>query len=184
TTAAAIWQQMMKTNSIAIILRQNKHIKRTAGQILIAQLCDYHIRKAPYNMSYLIYEKWCINLSVENLDAVAQICSYYIANNKFELSCYSVGKSVEDIQKILYDADLYEETDNITFEQAIINANINQTSIDDDNDIVSEEVFKLEKTLDLSNLSFLPDENRQAEADMVDDDALDAESSDWLEEFN
>ncbi|CAG8595849.1 3783_t:CDS:2, partial [Cetraspora pellucida] len=102
----------------------------------------------------------------KNLDAVAQIRSYYIANNKFELSRYSVGKSVEDIQKILYDADLYEETDNITFEQAIINANINQTSIDDDNNIVSEEVFK------------------QAEADMIDDDALDAKSSDWLEEFN
>ncbi|CAG8467776.1 5855_t:CDS:2 [Cetraspora pellucida] len=133
---------------------------------------------------YKILEKEKNLTLVENLDAVAQIHSYYIANNKFELLCYSVEKSVEDIQKILYDADLYEETNNITFEQAIINANINQTSIDDDNDIVSEEVFKLEETLNLSNLSFLPDENRQAEADMVDDNALDAESSNWLEEFN
>lgn len=53
TTAATIWQQMMKTTSITTILKQNKHIKRTAGQILIAQLRDYHTRKASYNASYM-----------------------------------------------------------------------------------------------------------------------------------
>ncbi|CAG8622511.1 1187_t:CDS:2, partial [Dentiscutata heterogama] len=88
----------------------------------------------------------------------------------------------EDIRKILYDADLYEETNAITFEQAIINVNINQSSIDDDNDIVSEESLELEEALDLSNLSFLPETGRQTDADM--DDVLEAGSSDWLEEFN
>jgi len=39
-------------------------------------------------------------LSVKNLDTIAQIHSYYIANNKSELSHYSIGKSEAEIQQI------------------------------------------------------------------------------------
>ncbi|CAG8762625.1 12767_t:CDS:1, partial [Cetraspora pellucida] len=68
-----------------------------------------------------IYEKRRVSFSVKNLDAIAQIRSYYIANSKYELPHYSVDKPIEDIKKTLYDADLYEESDNVTFEQAIMN---------------------------------------------------------------
>ncbi|CAG8619271.1 9331_t:CDS:2, partial [Racocetra fulgida] len=201
TTAAAIWQQMMKISSVITILKQNRHIKRTAGQILVAQLRDYHVRKAPYNALYTvnvdnpktwwetceskfpylqllaiklfsvsphaasceriwstcgwIYGQRRVNLSVENIDAIAQVRSNYIANNKFELPRYSENKSAEDIRKILYNADLYEETDTVNFEQAILNANINQSSVDDDNNVISQMHVDLEPG-----------------------------SSDWLEEFN
>ncbi|CAG8529144.1 2995_t:CDS:2 [Scutellospora calospora] len=96
----------------------------------------------------------------------------------------SANKSAEDIRKVLYDADLYEEADNITFEQAIMDANIDQSSIDDDNDVVSEKFFELEKTLDLSNSSFLSEASRQTEVDVANDDAFEVDSNDWLEEFN
>ncbi|CAG8703135.1 21928_t:CDS:2, partial [Gigaspora margarita] len=219
-----ITNEMVQT----IILRKRGFFQDVSGQILIAQLRDYHVRKPPYNASYTVNvdpqtwwetcesnfpylrllaiklfsvsphaasceRVWSIcgwvygqrrtNLSIENLDAIAQIRSYYIANNKFELPRYSIDKSAEDIRKILYDADLYEESDAITFEQAIMNANINQSNIDDDNDIVSEEFFELEEALDLSNPSFLTETSRQTITD-IDDDVLEAGPSDWLEEFN
>ncbi|CAG8434621.1 6010_t:CDS:2 [Scutellospora calospora] len=207
-TAAAVWQQMMKT-----------------GHII--KLRDYHVRKSPYNATYIsnvdspqiwwetcepnlpylqllaiklfsvsphaancecvwstcgwIYGKRRISLSVKNLDAIAQIRSYYIANSKSELPHYGIDKSAEDIKKILYNTDLYEEINDIALEQAIMNVNINQSSIDNDYDIISEEFFELEDALDLSNLTFLPEESKQIDADIVDDDAG---SSDWLEEFN
>ncbi|CAG8720744.1 11258_t:CDS:1, partial [Dentiscutata heterogama] len=85
-----------------------------------------------------------------------------------------INKSAEDIRKILYDANLYEETDTITFEQAITNVNIDQSSMDDDNDIVSEESFELEEALNLSNSLFLP-KTSQTEAD-IDNNVLDTGS--------
>ncbi|CAG8484754.1 8145_t:CDS:1, partial [Scutellospora calospora] len=61
--------------------------------------------------------------------------------------------------------------------QVIMNANINQSSIDDDDDIVLEEFFELEEALDLSNLSFLSEASKQTVTD-IDDDILEAGPSD------
>ena len=74
---------------------------------------------------------------VENLNAIAQIHSYYIANNKSELSYYGTGQSEEEIQQILRDADLYEEEEEITLEDDIFNADLNKSSIDDDFEIIN-----------------------------------------------
>ncbi|CAG8731187.1 7989_t:CDS:1, partial [Racocetra fulgida] len=117
-----------------------------------------------------------------NLDAIAQIRSYYIANSKFKLPHYSIDKPIDDIKRTLYNADLYEETNNIVFEQALMTININQSNTDDDDDNVSEEFFELDNTLDLSNSSFRTKTSNQSEADIVDDN--DAGPSNWLEEFN
>ena len=45
-----------------------------------------------------IYRTHYTRLLVENLDAIAQIHSYYIANNKFELSYQSKKHSEEEIR--------------------------------------------------------------------------------------
>ncbi|CAG8620223.1 7222_t:CDS:2 [Cetraspora pellucida] len=71
----------------------------------------------------------------------------------------------------------------IDFEQAILNANINQFSVDDDNDVVQKELFEIEGTLDLSNTSFLPEMSKQTKVD-IDVNVLEPGSSNWLEEFN
>lgn len=53
------------------------------------------------------------NILVKNLDAIAQIHSHYIVNNKSELSHYGVKKSEEEIQQILRNANLYEHEEKI-----------------------------------------------------------------------
>ena len=52
TTAAVIWQQMIRIPEISTILKRNKHNKQQSGEVLIAQLRDYHIQQSPYNASY------------------------------------------------------------------------------------------------------------------------------------
>ncbi|CAG8692431.1 5035_t:CDS:2, partial [Ambispora gerdemannii] len=117
-----------------------------------------------------IYGTRRTRLSIGNLDVVAQIHSYYIANNKAKLPYYGV--------------DLYEEVDDITFEQSMMNANINQSSIDDDDEFISEETFELEESLDLSNLQFLPVTEQN---DVEDDNTSEIESNelaDYLAELD
>ncbi|PKY60894.1 hypothetical protein RhiirA4_485160 [Rhizophagus irregularis] len=94
---------------------------------------------------------------VKNLDAIAQIHSYYIFNNKSELSHYGVEKSEEEIQQILRDADLYEEEEEITLEEIMAEINLEQTAIDDDLEAINDEPLELEEALNLSNSRFLHD---------------------------
>jgi len=56
---------------------------------------------------------------VENLNVIAQIYSYYITNNKSELSHYSIGKFEEEIQQILKNANLYKNEEEITLEKVM-----------------------------------------------------------------
>ena len=102
-----------------------------------------------------IYRTRRTRILVENLDAIAQIHSYYIANNKSELSYYGTEQSEEEIRQILRDADLYDDEEEITFESAILNADLNKSNIDDNSEIINEEPLELEKSLDLSNTRFL-----------------------------
>ena len=53
TTAAAIWQQMMKIPEILAILKRNNHSKRKAGEVLMSQLRDYQLHQPPYDTSYI-----------------------------------------------------------------------------------------------------------------------------------
>lgn len=210
------------------MLRQNKHSKQKSGEVLIAQLRDYHTQQPPYNASY-VYNfdtpiKWwqtcetnppylqqlaiklfsvsphaascervwsvCgwihgtrrTRLSVENLDAIAQIHSYYIANNKTELSHYSIGKSEAEIQQILRDADLYEEEDEVIFEEIIAKVNLEQSAADDDSEIIDDEPLELEETLDLSNSRFL--QNATTPAVEHDENNNSVDLANWLVEFD
>src|SRR6185369_3022569 len=40
-------------DNIVTMLKKNKHNKQTAREILMAQLRDYHIKKSPYDTSYI-----------------------------------------------------------------------------------------------------------------------------------
>ncbi|PKK61751.1 hypothetical protein RhiirC2_856073 [Rhizophagus irregularis] len=203
TTAAALWQQMLRIPEILTMVKRNKHSKRKSGEILIAQLRDYHTRQSPYNASYIYNidtpirwwqtcemkppylqylatkmfsvsphaanceRIWSVcgwihgtrrtKILVKNLDAIAQIHSYYIFNNKSELSHYGVEKSEEEIQQILRDADLYEEEEEITLEEIMTEINLEQTAIDDDLEAINDEPLELEEALNLSNSRFLHD---------------------------
>ncbi len=118
---------------------------------------------------------------MENLDAIAQIYSYYIANNKSELSYYGTGQSEEEIQQILRDADLYEEEEEITLEDIMFDADLNKSNIDDDFEIINdEEPLDLEKTLDLSNMRFL--QNTKEYNNTSDDNSIDL--NEWLVDFD
>ena len=119
---------------------------------------------------------------MENLNAIAQIHSYYIANNKSELSYYGTGQSEEEIQQILRDADLYEEEEEITLEDDIFNADLNKSSIDDDFEIINEKPLELERTLDLSNLRFLQND-KEYNNDNINDDIL-IEFDEWVANFD
>ena len=94
-----------------------------------------------------IHGTCCIRLLVENLDAIAQIHSYYIANNKFELSYQGTEQSEEEIRQILRDADLYEDEEEINLDEVIFN---DQPNDNDDLEIIAEESLKVKETLDLS----------------------------------
>jgi len=208
---------------ISTILKRNKHSKRRSGEVLMAQLRDYHTeQKASYDfqfdtpikwwetrqisppyLQYLVIKLFSVSphaascervwsvcgwihgtrrtrILVENLDAIAQIHSYYIANNKSELSYYGTGQSEEEIRQILRDADLYEEEEEITLDDVIFNADLNKSSIDDDSEIINEEPLELEDTLNLTNLRFL--QNAEEHNNKNDDNSVDLDE--WLVDFD
>ncbi|CAG8679663.1 22438_t:CDS:2 [Rhizophagus irregularis] len=184
TTAVALWQQMLRIPEILTMVKRNKHSKRKSGEILIAQLPSYIYNiDTPircHHLQYLATKMFSVSphaanceriwsvcgwihgtrrtkILVKNLDAIAQIHSYYIFNNKSELSHYGVEKSEEEIQQILRDADLYEEEEEITLEEIMTEINLEQTAIDDDLEAINDEPLELEEALNLSNSRFLHD---------------------------
>jgi hypothetical protein len=224
TTAATLWQQMMRIPEILAIIKQNKHTKKMSGEVLLSQLRDYHICEPPYNASYIctdtpikwwrtcgmkppylqklamklfsvsphaasceriwsvcgwIHETRRTRILVQNLDAIAQIHSHYIANNKSELSHYGVEKTEEEITKILRDADLYEEEEEITLNEIMAEVNLEQNAIDDDLEVIDYELLELEETLDLSNSKFLQSTAMPA---VENDDSINY--ANWLTEFD
>jgi hypothetical protein len=44
---------MIRIPEISTMLRRNKHSKQQSGEVLIAQLRDYHTQQPPYNTSYI-----------------------------------------------------------------------------------------------------------------------------------
>ncbi|CAG8688654.1 11188_t:CDS:2, partial [Ambispora leptoticha] len=71
-------------------------------------------------------------LLVENLEAIAKIHSYYLANNKSELSYYGQDHLADEIHQILKMADLYDEEEDIDLDQIMLNVNLERSNIDDD----------------------------------------------------
>src|ERR1044071_4945760 len=121
-------------------------------------------------------------ISVTNLNAIAQIHSYYIANNKSELSHYGVEKSEEEIQQILRDADLYDDEEAITLEEVMAEVNLELTANDDDFEVIDDEPLELKETLDLSNSQFL--QNAATPAIECDENDDSVNYANWLEEFD
>jgi hypothetical protein len=53
TSAANIWQQMIKVPEIASQLKKFKHSKQQSGDALIAQFREFYLQKSPFNASFL-----------------------------------------------------------------------------------------------------------------------------------
>jgi hypothetical protein len=123
----------------------------------------------------------CTRILVKNLEAIAQIHSYYIANNKSELSHYGVEKTEEKIQQILRDADLYEEEEEITLGEIMAEVNLEQTAIDDNLKVIDDEPLEFEETLDLFNPKFLQNATTPT-VERENDDSVDY--TNWLLEFD
>jgi len=117
-------------------------------------------------------------LLVENLDAIAQIHSYYIAN-KSELTYHGIGKSEEEIRQVLKDAELYEDEEEVNLDETMFNDQPN-----DDLEVIAEEPLEIEKMLDLSR--FLQnangDDNRELEGEM--NEPVDLEDFNQEEDYN
>ncbi|CAG8731245.1 5163_t:CDS:1, partial [Ambispora leptoticha] len=94
-------------------------------------------------------------LLVENLEAIVKIHSYYLANNKSELSYYGQDHLTDKIRQILKMADLYDEEEDIDLDQVMLNVNLKRSNIDDDSEILEDQVLKLQDTinLDISHLN-------------------------------
>ncbi|GBB85962.1 hypothetical protein RclHR1_01240013 [Rhizophagus clarus] len=127
------------------MLKRNKHNKQKSGEMLISQPLLPHAANCQrlWSVCDWIHGTCYTKLLVKNLEAIAQIHSYYISNNKSELSHYGVEKSEKEIQQILRDADLYEEEEGITLEEVITEINLEQNAIDDDSEVINDEPLEL-----------------------------------------
>lgn len=127
-----------------------------------------------------IYGTRRTRLLVENLDAIAQIHSYYIANNKSELTHHGIGKSEEEIRQVLKDAELYEDEEEMDLDEIMFNDQPN-----DDLEIIAEETLEIEKTLDLSKF-FLKNngDNNQELENEINEPAVDLEAFNQEEDYN
>jgi len=52
STAARIWQQMLKDPNIAAYLKKHDHSKKQSAETLLAQIGEFHLQTAPYNLPY------------------------------------------------------------------------------------------------------------------------------------
>jgi hypothetical protein len=52
SAAARIWQQMVKIPSVAAYLKKYNHSKKQSAETLLAQIGEFHLQTAPYNMPY------------------------------------------------------------------------------------------------------------------------------------
>ncbi|CAG8711534.1 10588_t:CDS:1, partial [Ambispora leptoticha] len=93
-------------------------------------------------------------LLVENLEAIAKIHSYYLANNKSKLFYYDQGHLADEIHQILKMTDLYDEEEDIDLDQIMLNINLERSNIDDDSEILEDQVLKLQDTINL-DISYL-----------------------------
>ena len=117
---------------------------------------------------------------MENLDAIVQIHSYYIANNKSELTHHGIGKSEEEIWQVLKDAELYEDEEEMDLDEIMFNDQPN-----DDLEVIAEETLEIEKTLDLSKF-FLKNngDNNQELENEINEPAVDLEAFNQEEDYN
>ena len=52
STAARIWQQMLKDPNITAYLKKHDHSKKQSAETLLAQIGEFHLQTAPYNLPY------------------------------------------------------------------------------------------------------------------------------------
>lgn len=108
-------------------------------------------------------------LSVENVEAMSKIHSYYIANNKSELPNFSKDRTVEEIYAILNDAHLYDDDEcNNEYNETEI-AELIARTITDNQEIISSQNLEILNIFDL-DLMFKDDPvNEQLELNELDD---------------
>lgn len=111
-------------------------------------------------------------LSVENLESMAKIHSYYIANSKSELLNYGKNRTAEEIHTILNDVQLWGDEEH----GDEMNTNDDLTELmmrsytDDDLEQIPSQNLKILNTLDLNSDIFLNQDNgRKNEVDDQDD---------------
>jgi hypothetical protein len=103
------------------------------------------------------YGKRRTRLSLEKIEKMQKLASFFITNAKKELPYYGNGKTNEELQSILQDANLYEDDDL----EAELNDETNDlyASEDDGNndDEVREDIVSLDQILDLNAPEILRD---------------------------
>ena len=109
------------------------------------------------------------NLSVENLESLVKIHSYYINNKESELNLYSKEHAADDIYQELYNAQIEEEEEEDQNETE--NINLDEYDLDDDEGTVWENLNLLE-IIDLENNNFEDTDNNQITEDLNDDEEL------------
>ncbi len=80
-----------------------------------------------------------------------KLAAFYLANVKKELSYYGIEKGSEELQSILYNANLYEDDE---FEEEL-NDKINDVNILENNDNTDKNNIYLDNILDLNISEFL-----------------------------
>ena len=95
-------------------------------------------------------------LSVENLESMAKIHSYYIANNKSKLLNYGKNRTAEEIYAILNDVQLWgEEHDDGISTNDDLTELMTRSYTDDDLEQIPFQNLKILNILDLNSDIFL-----------------------------
>ena len=80
-----------------------------------------------------------------------KLAAFYLANAKKELSHYGIGKESEELQSILYNANLYEDDE---FEEELNDKINNMDILENDNNTDKNNIY-LDNILDLNTPEFL-----------------------------
>jgi hypothetical protein len=110
------------------------------------------------------------NLSIENLESLVKIHSYYIINKESELNLYSKEYTENEIYQELYNAQIEEEEEEEDKDE-IENINLDDYDLDDDEETVWENLNLLE-IIDLENNNFDDTDNNQITENLDNEDEL------------
>ena len=129
------------------------------GQNYIAQLATKLFSITPHAASCeriwlslgWFYGKHRTRLGLEKIERMQKLAAFYLANAKKELPYYGVRKGSEELQSILYNANLYEDDE---FEEEL-NDKINDVGILENDDNIDKNNIYLDNILDLNASEFL-----------------------------
>lgn len=99
------------------------------------------------------YGKYRTRLCLEKIEKMQKLAAFYLTNAKKELPHYGNGKTSEELQSILRDANLYDD-DEI---EAELNDEANDIYVPEDDDNNGEDVVHLDQILDLDAPEILED---------------------------